>query len=63
MYTTVHDLAPLALVGMVLDEFPRRLARSRRFTPGVPRAMTISADGERVLFPQNKRRRRAPAYS
>ena len=35
---------------MALDEFPRQLARTRRFTLGVPRAMTISADGERVLF-------------
>ena len=35
---------------MVLDEFPRQLARTRRFTLGVPRAVTISADGQRVLF-------------
>ena len=35
---------------MVLDEFPRQLARTRRFTLGVPRAVTISADGGRVLF-------------
>ncbi len=35
---------------MVLDEFPRQLARTRRFSLGVPRAVTISADGERVLF-------------
>ncbi len=35
---------------MVLDEFPRQLARTRRFTLGVPRAVTISADGSRVLF-------------
>src|SRR6202034_936718 len=35
---------------MVLDEFPRQLARTRRFTLGVPRATTISADGQRVLF-------------
>src|ERR1700678_2362957 len=35
---------------MVLDEFPRQLARTRRFSLGVPRAVTISADGGRVLF-------------
>jgi len=35
---------------MVLDEFPRQLARTRRFTLGVPGAVTISADGGRVLF-------------
>jgi dipeptidyl-peptidase 4 len=35
---------------MVLDEFPRQLARTRFFTLGVPRAVTISADGGRVLF-------------
>jgi len=35
---------------MILDEFPRQLARTRRFTLGVPRAVTISADGGRVLF-------------
>jgi dipeptidyl-peptidase-4 len=35
---------------MVLDGFPRQLARTRRFTLGVPRDVTISADGGRVLF-------------
>jgi dipeptidyl-peptidase 4 len=35
---------------MVLDEFPRQLARTRRFSLGVPREVTISADGGRVLF-------------
>ena len=35
---------------MVLDEFPRQLARTRRFSLGVPRAVTISPDGERVMF-------------
>ena len=35
---------------MVLDEFPRQLARTRRFSLGVPRAVTISPDGGRVLF-------------
>jgi dipeptidyl-peptidase-4 len=35
---------------MVVDEFPRQLARTKRFTLGVPRAVTISADGRRVLF-------------
>jgi dipeptidyl-peptidase 4 len=35
---------------MLLDEFPRQLARTRRFSLGVPREVTISADGRRVLF-------------
>jgi dipeptidyl-peptidase-4 len=35
---------------MALDEFPRQLARTRRFTLGVPRAVTVSRDGRRVLF-------------
>jgi dipeptidyl-peptidase 4 len=35
---------------VLLDEFPRQLARTRRFTLGVPRAVTISADGGRVVF-------------
>jgi dipeptidyl-peptidase-4 len=35
---------------MNLDELPRQLARTRRFTLGVPRAVTISRDGERVVF-------------
>ena len=33
-----------------LDEFPRQLARTRRFTLGVPRSFTVSPDGERVVF-------------
>ena len=32
------------------DSFPRRQARTRRFTLGAPRGITISADGSRVLF-------------
>lgn len=35
---------------MTIDDFPRQLARTRRFTLGVPRAVTISRDGGRVLF-------------
>jgi dipeptidyl-peptidase 4 len=38
------------IIRMVLDEFPRQLARTRRFSLGVPRAVTISVDGGRVLF-------------
>jgi dipeptidyl-peptidase-4 len=34
----------------VTESFPRRQARTRRFTLGVPRGFTISADGRRVLF-------------
>lgn len=35
---------------MAIDDFPRQLARTRRFSLGVPRAVTISRDGGRVLF-------------
>ena len=35
---------------MELADFARQLVRTQRFTLGVPREMTISADGERVLF-------------
>jgi dipeptidyl-peptidase 4 len=34
----------------VTDSFPRRQARTRRFTLGAPRGVTISPDGERVVF-------------
>lgn len=32
------------------DSFPRQQARTRRFTLGVPRAFSISPDGEKILF-------------
>ena len=32
------------------DSFPRRQARTRRFTLGAPRGVTISPDGDRVAF-------------
>jgi dipeptidyl-peptidase-4 len=32
------------------DTFPRQHARTQRFTLGAPRNITISADGERVMF-------------
>ena len=32
------------------DDFPRQLASTRYFTLGVPRAVTVSRDGGRVLF-------------
>jgi dipeptidyl-peptidase-4 len=34
----------------VTDTFPRRQARTRRFTLGAPRGVTVSPDGERVVF-------------
>jgi dipeptidyl-peptidase-4 len=34
----------------VTESFPRRQARTRRFTLGAPRGFTISPDGARVLF-------------
>ena len=33
-----------------LEEFPRQLARTRRFTLGVPRSFAVSPDGERIVF-------------
>src|ERR1700753_387708 len=36
--------------GVTIDDFPRQLASTRRFTLGVPRAVTVSRDGGRVLF-------------
>ena len=35
---------------MDITAFPRQSARTRHFSLGVPRAFTISPDGERVLF-------------
>ena len=35
---------------MEITAFPRQFARTRRYTLGVPRAFTISPDGDRVLF-------------
>jgi hypothetical protein len=31
--------------GVAIDDFPRQLARTRRFTLGVPRAVTVARDG------------------
>jgi dipeptidyl-peptidase 4 len=36
--------------GVAIDDFPRQLARTRYFSLGVPRAVTVSRDGGRVLF-------------
>jgi dipeptidyl-peptidase 4 len=35
---------------VVIDDFLRQLASTRRFTLGVPRAVTVSRDGGRLLF-------------
>ena len=37
-----------------LDEFPRQAARTRGFSLGVPRAFTVSPDGERVVYLRTK---------
>lgn len=37
-----------------LAEFPRQIARTRRFSLGVPRSFTVSPDGERVVFLRTK---------
>jgi len=34
----------------VTESFPRRQARTRRFTLGAPRGVTLSPDGDRVVF-------------
>jgi dipeptidyl-peptidase-4 len=34
---------------VAIDDFPRQLGSTRRFTLGVPRAVTVSRDGGRVL--------------
>ncbi|GAA2569779.1 S9 family peptidase [Pseudonocardia hydrocarbonoxydans] len=34
----------------MVDSFPRRQARTRRFTLGAPRGLTVSPDGTRVVF-------------
>ena len=36
------------------DSFPRRYARTQRFTLGQPRAFSISRDGRGVLFLRSK---------
>jgi dipeptidyl-peptidase-4 len=41
---------------VAIDDFPRQLARTRRFTLGVPRAVTVSRDGGRVLFLRTRAR-------
>jgi dipeptidyl-peptidase 4 len=41
-----HDPAPAG----VADGFPRRFARTRGFTLGRPRSVTVAADGRRVAF-------------
>lgn len=40
----------MARQGQAVEGFPEQLARTGRFTYGVPRAFTVSADGRRVLF-------------
>ena len=37
-----------------LEEFPRQAARTRGFSLGVPRAFTVSPDGERVVYLRTK---------
>jgi dipeptidyl-peptidase-4 len=36
------------------DTFPRQYARTRRFTLGEPRTMTVSPDGRRVVFARSR---------
>ncbi len=51
--TEPHVIEPLPRHGRlasVTDSFPRRQARTRRFTLGSPRSLTLSPDGDRVVF-------------
>ena len=41
------------------DTFPRQYARTQRFTLGEPRNVTVSPDGERVVFLRSRGRRRS----
>jgi dipeptidyl-peptidase 4 len=43
-------MVSLSYSGSVSDSFPRQYARTQRFTLGAPRNMTVSPDGERVVF-------------
>ena len=36
------------------DTFPRQHARTRRFTLGEPRNLTVSPDGQRVVFARSR---------
>ena len=36
------------------DTFPRQYARTQRLTLGDPRTITVSADGERVVFARSR---------
>jgi dipeptidyl-peptidase-4 len=38
----------------VTDSFPRQYARTRRFTLGEPRTITVSPDGQRVVFVRSR---------
>ncbi len=37
-----------------MEEFPRQVARTRGFALGVPRSITVSPDGERIVFLRTK---------
>ncbi|MBC7269876.1 MAG: S9 family peptidase, partial [Streptomyces sp.] len=39
---------------MAPDSFPRRHARSQRFTLGAPRSFTVAPDGSRVVFVRSR---------
>lgn len=42
--------APADALATAAERFPLQFARTRRFSLGVPRLLTVSPDGERVLF-------------
>lgn len=52
MRSRSHDAASavVSYSGPVTDSFPRQHARTQRFTLGEPRNVTVSPDGQRVVF-------------
>lgn len=47
---TVTRTVRASYSGAVSDSFPRQYARTQRFTLGEPRNLTVSPDGQRVVF-------------
>jgi dipeptidyl-peptidase-4 len=41
-------------ISRALSELPRQLARTQRFSLGVPRQVTVAEDGDRVIFVRTK---------
>ena len=48
--TAPTSSGPAERTQLVIDSIPAQLARTQRFTLGVPRSFQISPDGSRVVF-------------